>query len=64
MNAAARAYLEHRAARPEARAVILFGSQAHGDRRLDSDVDLLLLCHLDFVAPSTSATGGRSSSCC
>ncbi len=43
VNAVARAYVEELAARPDVEAVILFGSQARGDSRPDSDVDLLVL---------------------
>jgi predicted nucleotidyltransferase len=43
MIAAAREYVEELAAREEVGAVILFGSQARGDRRPHSDVDLVVL---------------------
>lgn len=43
MNPATREYVEELAARPEVGAVILFGSQARGDARPNSDVDLVVL---------------------
>jgi hypothetical protein len=43
MDAVGLAYVEELAARPEVGAVILFGSQAHGDARPDSDIDLIVL---------------------
>ena len=43
MNAAAQEYVDELTARPEVSAVILFGSQARGDTRPNSDVDLVVL---------------------
>ena len=43
MNAAAQEYVDELTARPEISAVILFGSQARGDTRPNSDVDLVVL---------------------
>ncbi|HZA51691.1 MAG TPA: nucleotidyltransferase domain-containing protein [Myxococcaceae bacterium] len=43
MKAAAQEYVDELAARQEVSAVILFGSQARGDSRPNSDVDLVVL---------------------
>ncbi len=64
MNPAITSFVEELAADPTTRGILLFGSQARGTARPDSDADLaIILEQPGFVMGSRSATGKSSSWC-